>query len=288
MKRNSNLLQLSIIIPTFNSGKILRRALESVASQTYQNWEVWIVDGRSTDNTLEVANNYAEIDSRISYISEPDRGIYDAMNKGIKLAEGEWLYFMGSDDVLYSNKVLSNFFEKKDLNGIKFLYGNKTTNGSWYGGEFDIKRIITQNINHQCIFYHKTLFQEIGNYEIKSITAADYLFNMKVFATNGTRCHYIDETVANFGTGGASSVLYDSYFDKHLEKELLDIFGKHLPKKDIYPGIANSAFAHLHRRKFHIGLRRWFKVVIHSRCPVYYFWNGLYWIKERLKLQLNK
>ena len=279
---------VSIIIPTYNSGRTLQRAISSIISQTYDSWEIWIIDGSSIDTTINVVEEHASKTERIQYISELDEGIYDAMNKGIKLAKGKWLYFMGSDDVFYNNKVLSNFFEKEDLNDIKFLYGNKITNGSRYGGEFDIKRIVTQNINHQCIFYHKTLFQEIGNYEIKSITAADYLFNMKVFATNGTRCHYVDEIVADFGAGGASSVLYDNYFDEHLEKELLNIFGQYLPKRDIYPGIANSAFAHLHRRNFCIGLRRWFKVIIHSRRPVYYFWNGLYWIKERLKSQLSK
>ena len=278
---------VSVIIPTYNASNTISRAVLSVLNQTYGNFELIIVDGKSTDQTLNIIKKLSSKYSKINWISERDEGIYDAMNKGIGLAEGEWLYFMGSDDALYSNNVLSNIFEKEDLSGIKFLYGNKITNGSWYGGKFDLKRIVTQNINHQCVFYHRTLFQEIGNYETKSITAADHLFNMKVFASGKARCRYVDEIIADFGANGASSILYDSYFDKHLESNLLGIFRQHLPKKDIYPGIANSAFAHLYHRNFYLGLERWLKVIIHSRNPTYYFWNGLYWIKERCKLLIK-
>ena len=279
---------ISVIIPTYNASNTIDRAILSVLCQTYNNIELIIVDGKSTDQTLDIIRDISSKNNKINWFSERDEGIYDAMNKGIKLAKGEWLYFMGSDDILYSNKVLSNIFEKEDLNGIKFIYGNKMTNGNWYGGEFDIKRIVTQNINHQCIFYHRKLFREIGDYETKSTTAADHLFNMKVFATNEAACRHVDEIIADFGAGGASSVLFDNYFDKHLERELLNIFGQYLSKKDIYPGIANSAFAHLHRRNFYFGLKRWIKVVVYSRNPGYHFWNGLYWIKERFRFQLGK
>ena len=275
---------VSIIIPTYNASDTIERAIISALNQSYSNIELIVIDGESTDQTLDIIRHISFKDNRVRWISEEDAGIYDAMNKGISIAKGEWLYFMGSDDKFYNNKVLSNIFEKEGLSGVKFLYGNKITNGSWYGGKFDMRRIITQNINHQCIFYHRTLFQEIGNYEVKSITAADHLFNMKVFAANEAVCRYIDEIIADFGLGGASSVLYDSYFDKHLEKELLNIFGQHLPKKDIYPGIANSAFAHLYYRNFYFGLKRWIKLIVYSRRPVYYLWHGLYWIKKRAKL----
>lgn len=101
-------MKLSIIIPTYNSASVLPRALDSIICQTFTNWEVLIMDGISTDDTLKMAQSYN--DSRIRIYSEPDNGIYDAMNKGINKANGEWLYFLGSDDCLFSKDVLSNIF----------------------------------------------------------------------------------------------------------------------------------------------------------------------------------
>ena len=89
-------MKLSIIIPTFNSANTLRRALDSIIGQTLNDLEVLIMDGVSTDQTLDIAKTYN--DNRIRIFSEPDNGVYDAMNKGIDKASGEWLYFLGSDD----------------------------------------------------------------------------------------------------------------------------------------------------------------------------------------------
>ena len=93
-------IRISIIIATFNAVKTLSRALDSVLNQSFQDWECIIVDGASKDGTLEVIKEYAEKDSRIRYISEPDKGIYDAYNKGWKIALGQWVLYLGSDDEL--------------------------------------------------------------------------------------------------------------------------------------------------------------------------------------------
>ena len=89
--------RLSIINPTFNSAKTLSRCLDSVISQSFTDWEVLMMDGVSNDDTIKIASSYQ--DSRIRIYSEPDKGIYDAMNKGIDKAHGEWLYFIDSDDI---------------------------------------------------------------------------------------------------------------------------------------------------------------------------------------------
>lgn len=94
---------VSIIIATYNSEKTLRRALDSVLNQTYQDWECIVVDGASKDNTIEIVKEYVKKDSRFRYISEPDHGIYDAFNKGWKMAKGEWVMYLGSDDRLTQN-----------------------------------------------------------------------------------------------------------------------------------------------------------------------------------------
>ena len=96
-------IKISIIIATFNSAKTLRVALNSVMLQTFQDWECIVVDGLSKDNTLEIVKEFEAKDVRFHHISEADKGIYDAFNKGWKLAKGEWIYYLGSDDQVTRN-----------------------------------------------------------------------------------------------------------------------------------------------------------------------------------------
>src|SRR5690606_38635619 len=94
----------SVIIPTLNAGAMLQNALESVLTQAHTDLEVIVVDGESTDDTIEIVKGYS--DNRIRLIYQTDKGIYDAMNQGIKAASGNWVYFLGSDDTLYDDRVL--------------------------------------------------------------------------------------------------------------------------------------------------------------------------------------
>jgi glycosyltransferase involved in cell wall biosynthesis len=100
----------SIIIPTFNSEKVLRECLNSIVEQTFNNYEIILIDGLSTDSTVDIIKEYSLNNPNIHWVSEKDLGIYDAMNKGIKIANGEWVYFLGSDDKLSSNNALQEIF----------------------------------------------------------------------------------------------------------------------------------------------------------------------------------
>lgn len=93
-------MKVSIIIATYNSGKTIRTALDSVLNQKFQDWECLVVDGASKDDTLEIVKEFEQKDSRFRHISEPDKGIYDAFNKGWRYAKGEWVHYLGSDDRL--------------------------------------------------------------------------------------------------------------------------------------------------------------------------------------------
>ncbi len=97
--------KVSIIIATFNSEQTLHLALDSVLNQTFQEWECIVVDGLSGDNTIKIVEEYEARDPRIRHISEKDKGIYDAFNKGWKLAKGEWIYYLGSDDMVTENGI---------------------------------------------------------------------------------------------------------------------------------------------------------------------------------------
>jgi glycosyltransferase involved in cell wall biosynthesis len=115
--------RLSIIIATYNSGKTLRNALESVHVQTFQDWECIIVDGASKDNTLQIVEEYEKLDVRFRHISEPDKGVYDAFNKGWRLAKGEWIHYLGDDDHL-TDDGLATLLCAPDLDKFEVVSGH--------------------------------------------------------------------------------------------------------------------------------------------------------------------
>jgi len=101
---------LTIVIPTFRAERTLQASLDSVLGQDLRDLEVLIMDGGSQDGTNAIALAAAASDPRVYFFSEPDKGVYDAMNKGIARARGAWIYFLGSDDVLHNSKVLTSVF----------------------------------------------------------------------------------------------------------------------------------------------------------------------------------
>ena len=114
--------KFSIITVSYNAGKVLEDTIQSVICQTYRNMEYIIVDGGSTDHTLEVANKYRDRISKI--ISEPDKGLYDAMNKGIRLATGDYLCFLNAGDELHENETLQKMVHTLNANHLPdVIYG---------------------------------------------------------------------------------------------------------------------------------------------------------------------
>lgn len=211
--------KISIIIPTYNAENTLERCLQSIVQQDYTNFEVWFIDGGSTDSTLQILKDNAIEWPFLRYISEPDKGIYDAMNKGVKLCKGEWLYFLGSDDTLYDNHVLSLIAATTTTTDAKVIYGNVIIRGQnqWnldnvvFNGEYDVEKIVNVNICHQAMFYHKSIFELLGDYNLRYITSADHDFNLRCFAS--TPFYYIDTILANFFVGGHSSNVTDDKFN---------------------------------------------------------------------------
>ncbi len=199
--------RLSIIIPTFKAEKTLGASLDSVFSQDFGDWELLIMDGGSADDTLTIAAAAAEKDPRIRVLSGPDKGVYDAMNKGIVEARGEWLFFLGSDDFLYDAHVLSAVFARPDVDDVDFLYGNvvSPSYSGIYDGAFDLPKLLRRNISHQAIFYRRTLFCRIPAYNLRYKGYADWDLNIRLFLDAGVRIRYIGGTIARFGPGGLSS-----------------------------------------------------------------------------------
>ena len=214
---------LSIIIPTYNAGKTMSIAMESILCQTFKNFEVLVIDGNSTDNTIAVVNKYISIYPNIHIVSEKDKGIYDAMNKGIEKAKGEWLYFIGSDDALFDIHVLQKVNIEMKKKNSHVLYGN--VNSSFYGGKYDgeftCKKLTRLNICHQAIFFHNSIFKRIGYYNRKYNVAADWDHNIKWFFNRNIKRRYIDMIIADFADGGYSWQNEDLLFEKEKNFKLL-------------------------------------------------------------------
>ncbi|MBK0382070.1 glycosyltransferase [Pedobacter sp. SD-b] len=205
-------ITFSIIIPTYNSDKVLPIALKSIINQNYKNFEILVIDGKSKDNTLAIAKSFN--DQRIKIFSEGDKGIYDAMNKGIEKAKGEWLYFLGSDDELYDVDVLCNTYNFINRVKSQIVYGNVIIKGNcvWakdgdiYDGAYNLEKLVNKNISHQALFYSTSFIKKNEiKFNLKYQTLSDWDFNLKCFSI--TNFSHFEQVIAVFNTGGASTIL---------------------------------------------------------------------------------
>jgi glycosyltransferase involved in cell wall biosynthesis len=198
----------SIITPTYNCGPKVVRTINSVLSQDSSLYEFIVIDGDSHDGTQSEIEKFSD---RLKFISEPDQGVYDAMNKGIEMARGKYLYFLGAGDTLRAN-ALGNLARSIPDGELAFIYGNVywVDEAFIYGGEFDKSRLETYNICHQAIFYERTIFDVIGRYELDYKILADYVFNIKCFGNDRIQKTYLDYVIANFEGGGQSALQKDA------------------------------------------------------------------------------
>lgn len=172
------MLKLSIITINLNNASGLRKTIESVINQIFSDFEYIIIDGGSSDGSLDVINEFKD---RISYwVSEPDKGIYNAMNKGISIATGEYLQFLNSGDWLYSNETLLDVFKLR--RNEDFLYGDiisyfneKCQVPDVYPDQITAQRLFTTTICHQAIFHKRMLFDN-NQYNEKYKVASDWEF----------------------------------------------------------------------------------------------------------------
>ena len=210
MKYNKD--KISIITICFNSAKTIRQTIESVLNQTYSNIEYIIVDGMSSDNTLEIIKEYEQLfnDKEISYryISEPDNGIYDAMNKGIRMATGEWIGIINSDD-WYERNALNEAFEEFLTDGVDLVYGYVRfyrNDIATYQEVIYETELPYRTMNHQGIVYRKNLHERYGYYNPNYKVCSDYQFLTSCYL-NGATFKFIDKLISHFRHGGAHTQL---------------------------------------------------------------------------------
>ncbi|MFN1584440.1 glycosyltransferase family 2 protein [Vibrio rotiferianus] len=223
----------SIIIPTFNSAMTLWKSIDSLKSQSFEDFEVIIQDGQSSDMTVSFALSYIGQDARFKVYSSEDSGTYDAMNKGINKAKGDWVYFMGSDDRFKDRNVLYDIHNKIsqcDPTNLGMVYGNVEVvgdvkwakHGTIYDGEFDDDKIKQKNICHQAIFYNRKSKLKHLPYNLKYRLCADWDMNLKVWSSS--RSIYVNRVVAEFLAGGQSTDGSDPEFGKDFKNNIKQYF----------------------------------------------------------------
>lgn len=217
-------MKISIITVCYNSSSTIERTILSVANQTYNCIEYIIIDGNSKDNTLEIIKNH---ENKISkWISEPDKGLYDAMNKGIELATGDLIGILNSDDTFSSNTVIKDIVDFHKKNIIEASVGNiiqHNDNGkilriysskNWKPEKLKIGFMPP----HPSIFFKKELFNKFGNYDLGFKIGADYELITRFFLRNNISWKYSGITTTSMLIGGLSSSGASSY--KLITKEI--------------------------------------------------------------------
>ncbi len=220
---------ISLITVVFNGENLIAETLQSAIHQTYKNIELIIVDGASTDNTLNVVKQFQ---SQIGIvISEKDKGIYDAMNKGIKAAKGEWIYFLNVGDSFYDEQVLEDIFTRINLTNYDFIYAKVQTKNEPTGINYITGEAITFKdffsrypICHQATFTRKNAFKKIGLYDTQYRLAADTEWFARFFKLQPNKALFIDRITAFYDIQGTT-------YHKRMQgyKEYLQFGKEHFP-----------------------------------------------------------
>ncbi|MDB4208811.1 glycosyltransferase [Amylibacter sp.] len=220
-----NDLKISIITVSLNSEKTILKAINSLKSQNYKNIEHIIIDGNSADKTLSIIEYNAKPDSII--ISEGDNGIYDAINKGIKLSTGDVIGLLHSDDVFASTDILAKIAKVFDNTSIGFCYGDLEYADGDNNSKF--KRVwISEEYNsnflnegwmppHPTLFMRRDVIKKIGLYNLRYRISADYDYIIRLFSDLSIVGKYINSTITKMGFGGASGNSPKKLFFKSLE-----------------------------------------------------------------------
>ena len=217
-------MKVSIITVCYNSAATIEKTLLSVKSQTYNDIEYIVVDGGSTDSTLKLIENYNSIITKC--VSESDKGLYDAMNKGIAIATGEIIGILNSDDAFLNNSVLENVVNFHQSNAIDASVGNIIQHNleEKIVREYSASKWSPEKLKigfmpaHPAIFFKRALFEKYGAYRLDFKIGADYELITRFFLKENISWKYSGITTTSMLIGGVSSSGYESY--KLISKEI--------------------------------------------------------------------
>lgn len=232
-------MKLSIITINYNNCDGLRKTVESVVNQTCLDFEYIIIDGGSTDGSVDVIKQYADI---IDYwVSEPDNGIFNAMNKGIAIAKGEYLIFMNSGDCFYDNNSVMNFINSQAVEDIVFgnIIDDITNKRLLYlsSSELTASAFFNNSIPHQASFIKRDLFERYGPYDENLKIASDWKFFIYTIVFKNVSLRYVDITFARYENNGVSTSDHkeevEMVINSLFPKRILDDYPYVLSLKDV-------------------------------------------------------
>lgn len=214
-------MNISIITITFNSAATLRDTIQSVLSQSYPNIEYILIDGASKDNTVEIIKEYAPLfKGRMRWISEPDKGLYDAMDKGIRMATGDIVGIINSDDYYHRTDVIAQVAERFQEKGIQAIYGdvrfvhpdNLDKTVRYYSSKNFSPKLFRYGFMpaHPTFFTYRKYFDEFGYYKTDYRIAADYELLIRFLYTHHLNAKYLPLDFMKMRTGGASTASFKS------------------------------------------------------------------------------
>ena len=209
-------MKISIITATYNSGKTVRDTLESVLRQTFSDYEYIIKDGGSKDDTLEIVKNYApKFGERLKVISEPDQGIYDAMNKGFQMATGDVIGILNSDDFYTSDdalQVIADAFANNDIDAtygdIHFVNDDDLSKRVRYYSSAVFRRSFMRfglMPAHPSFYCKKAVYEKYGSFDTSYKVAADFENLLRIIYVGNIKTKYIPKDFVTMRTGGAST-----------------------------------------------------------------------------------
>jgi glycosyltransferase involved in cell wall biosynthesis len=218
-------MKITIITVCYNSAETIGATLQSVREQTHPDIEHIIIDGGSTDNTLDVVRTKGQHAAKI--VSEPDQGIYDAMNKGLALATGEIIGFLNSDDVLAHANVIARVAEALTDPAVEACYGDLV-----YVDRHDLARVIRYWKSrdyrpglfergwvpaHPSFYARRTLYQKYGDFDLQFGLAADFDILLRFFVVHGIVSAYIPEVMVKMRLGGATNVSFRNVIRQNVQ-----------------------------------------------------------------------
>ncbi|MEM7367595.1 MAG: glycosyltransferase family 2 protein [Bacteroidota bacterium] len=206
-------MKVSIITVSYNSASCIKSCIDSILSQDYPNIEYIIIDGASTDGTVDIIRSYGEMVSR--FISEPDQGIYDAMNKGVKLAQGDIVGLLNSDDLYANSQVISRVVQEFQSSQADTVYGdlvyiqdhNMDQIVRYYPGvDFHPNKLRKGMMPpHPTFFVKRHLYETYGLFNTQYAICADFDFMVRLFHKHEVSYSYIPEVMVKMRTGGSST-----------------------------------------------------------------------------------
>jgi glycosyltransferase involved in cell wall biosynthesis len=207
-------MKITIITATYNSGATIRDTMRSVLSQDFQDYEHIIIDGQSKDDTISIVKELEPLyDGRLKWISEKDRGLYDAMNKGVKMASGDIIGILNSDDFYTSNNILSQVVE--NIGELDAVYGDihyvndgdLTKMVRYYSSSFFKPWMMRLGFMpaHPSFYCRKSIYQKYGLFDTSFKVAADFEQLLRLIFINRISIKYLPIDFVTMRTGGASS-----------------------------------------------------------------------------------